>query len=475
MRSSITHRVFLAMLAAISLAIVCLFLLQQWTIRRGFLAYLDGLDRVTVEQVAQRLGDLYAKKGNLDFLRNASPHWLRLLMIPEAERVLDDWPEPTASLPEPSASELRPPLGIAPPHRRLIVLNAADERLVGPTGRGAVTFHPVLHRSETVGFVGMLPAAEALDAQQTRFLSQQKLALTLAAGGVVLVAGLFSLLLARRLVRPIQGLAVGTRRLASGQYAARVPVASADELGQLARDFNALAFTLEKNEELRRRWVADISHELRTPLAILRGEVEALLDGVRAPTSEALGSLHGEVLRFTRLVDDLYQLSLSDLGALTYHKEDVDLAEILKESLDCFRGELARQEIRLEVDLPHAEGPRVFGDAERLAQLFTNLLDNALKYTDPGGQLVVRLSVPAGGAVVELEDSAPGVPEQDLGKLFGRLYRVEASRNRESGGAGLGLAIAKSIVEAHAGTIEASASRLGGLRISVTLPAEETR
>ncbi len=475
MRSSITHRLFLAMLAAICLAIVCLFFLQQWTLRRGFLAYLDGLDRVTGERVAQRLEDLYAKKGTLDFLRNTPPHWLRLLMIPEAERVLDDWPEPTASEPKSSAAEPHLPLGIAPPHQRLIVLNAARERLVGPTDKETVTFHPVLHRGETVGFVGMVPAEESLDAQQSRFLSEQKLALTLAAGGVVLVAGLFSLLLARRLVRPIQGLAVGTRRLASGQYAARVPVASADELGQLARDFNALALTLEKNEELRRRWVADISHELRTPLAVLRGEVEALLDGVRAPTPESLGSLHGEVLRLTRLVDDLYQLSLSDLGALTYCKEEVDLSEVLQASVDRFRAELARQGIRLDVHLPQGDGPRIFGDAERLAQLFTNLLDNTLKYTDPGGQLVVRLAARAGSAVVEFADSAPGVPEEDLGKLFDRLYRVEASRNRASGGAGLGLAIARSIVEAHAGTIEAGASSLGGLRIRVTLPAEGKR
>ncbi|MBI5441532.1 MAG: HAMP domain-containing protein [Deltaproteobacteria bacterium] len=473
MRLGITYRLFLSMLAATCLAIVCLLLLVQWSLHRGFLRYLGALDRITVEQVAERLERLRAERGTLEFLKDDPREWVRVLMTPGAELVLARRGDFEERGPQDLRPGLPPPPGIEPPHRRLLVLDAARAQLLGPpTGAEEATLRPLLEQGRIVGYVGMVPPGRALDPLQLHFLSQQKFVLALAAAGVVLVAGLFSLLLARRLVRPIRGLAAATRTLASGQYAARVPATSSDELGQLARDFNALALTLEKNEELRRRWVADISHELRTPLAILRGEVEALLDGVRASSPESLGSLHAEVLRLTRLVDDLYQLSLSDLGALTYRKEDVDLAELLDDCLDRFRGEFTRKSLRLEADVPREGGPRVFGDPERLAQLFTNLLDNSLKYTDAGGQLVVSLETRDGVATVDFEDSAPGVGEGDLARLFDRLYRVDASRNRASGGAGLGLAIAKSIAEAHAGTLEAHSSRLGGVQLRVTLPTD---
>jgi two-component system sensor histidine kinase BaeS len=250
-----------------------------------------------------------------------------------------------------------------------------------------------------------------------------------------------------------------------------VPVSSSDELGRLAGDFNAMALTLEMNEKARRQWLADISHELRTPLAVLQGEIEALLDGIRTVTPETIRSLHAETLRLNRLVNDLYQLSLSDLGTLSYHKEDLDPAVVLRDSVDSFRSEFDRKSIRLEADIPDRTDATVFADPERLSQLFANLLDNSLKYTDAGGMLVVRLRGGSNGVTVEFEDSAPGVPGEALGRLFDRLYRVEGSRARESGGAGLGLAICKNIVEAHAGTITAQASPRGGILIRIVLSA----
>jgi two-component system, OmpR family, sensor histidine kinase BaeS len=284
------------------------------------------------------------------------------------------------------------------------------------------------------------------------------------------VAAGLSLPLANRLVRPVKALAAATGRLAAGEFATRVPVASADELGQLARDFNVLALTLEKNEQTRRQWVADISHELRTPLAILRGEIEALQDGVRQPTPESINSLHGEALRLGRLVEDLYQLSLSDLGALTYHKEELDLAVVLTAALAHYRPELTGKRIALTAEIPRAGAAVVFGDPERLHQLFANLLDNAVKYTDQGGKLEVRLTCRDHEATIDLADSAPGVPESELERLFDRLYRVESSRSRDAGGAGLGLAICRNIVLAHTGTITAHPSPLGGVLIRIALP-----
>ena len=278
---------------------------------------------------------------------------------------------------------------------------------------------------------------------------------------MVLVVVIFSLPLANRLIRPIKAMAAATRDIASGKYSIRVPISSSDELGQLARDFNEMALTLEKNEKARRQWVADISHELRTPLAVLRGEIEALLEGIRSITPEAIRSLHAEVLRLHRLVEDLYQLALSDLGTLTYHKDELDLAEILTDSIEPYRAEFARKGIKLSTDISQGSKITVFADRERLQQLFANLIDNSLKYTEPGGELDILLSCHSSQAAVEFKDSSPGVPEDNLDRLFDRLYRVEGSRNRASGGAGLGLAICRNIVEAHAGTIAAYPSTVG--------------
>jgi two-component system, OmpR family, sensor histidine kinase BaeS len=179
-------------------------------------------------------------------------------------------------------------------------------------------------------------------------------------------------------------------------------------------------------------------------------------------------------MRLNRLVDDLYQLSMSDLGALTYRKEDLDLAELVTDALDSFRPEFAQKGISLTEDIATAGTTMVFGDHERLCQLFSNLLENSLKYTDEGGSLKVSLLCSGYRATVDIKDSAPGVPASDLDRLFERLYRVEASRNRAAGGAGLGLAICRNIVDAHAGTICAQPSPLGGLWISVMLPLTET-
>ena len=219
--------------------------------------------------------------------------------------------------------------------------------------------------------------------------------------------------------------------------------------------------------------MADISHELRTPLAVLRGEIEALQDRVRTFTPEAARSLHSEVMRLNRLVDDLFQLSMSDIGALTYRKENVDVLAILNREAELFRSEFTEKNISLKLDISTKDEIYIFGDPERMQQLFDNLFSNSLKYTDPGGTLSITCQSAAGGTEILFQDSSPSVPAADIDKLFERLYRVESSRNRASGGAGLGLAICRNIVEAHGGSIAAESSPLGGVLVRITLPSGE--
>ena len=285
-----------------------------------------------------------------------------------------------------------------------------------------------------------------------------------------LLSALVAVLLARVFLAPLKRLADATHRLASGDFTARVAVASRDELGRLAEDFNRLAGTLEKTERMRRDYIADISHELRTPLAVLRGELEAVEDGVRPLTPATLHSLQAEVAALTKLVDDLYELALAGAGAPAYRKTAVDAAALLRRALDAFRERLAARGLSLETELPDDGTLPVLADPNRLTQVFHNLMENAARYAERGGHLRVAGRRDGDAVRIDFQDSGPGVPPELTGRLFERFFRVEGSRSREGGGAGLGLAISRGVVEAHGGRIAARSSPLGGLWVEIVLP-----
>jgi two-component system sensor histidine kinase BaeS len=286
---------------------------------------------------------------------------------------------------------------------------------------------------------------------------------------MVLVSVLLAIPLVYQLLVPVKAMIGGAEKLTSGDYSIRIPVASKDELGQLSEHFNLLATTLERNEKSRRRYMADISHDLRTPLAILQGEIEAVQDGVR-DVGSSLPVLHSEVKHLNRLVGDLHELSLSDIGALNYRKHLVDPVIALEQVIEQYIPRMADRNIDLTSTLPGEGTLSLNADPNRLRQLFTNLLENSLRYTDGGGRVDVTMYQEGRKLKIRFQDTAPGVPEEAFPKLFARLYRVETSRNREKGGSGLGLAICKNIVEGHQGHIAACPSPLGGLSVEVTLP-----
>jgi len=475
MKVGVAHKLFLAILTAAVLSVFSSVVIMQWNISRGFLKFINSVEQSGVSRLAGKLEEFYSSEQNWDLLRSDPSRWNRLVAVsllevgPPHENHLPDGPPPNhipgenhGLMPPRMSHNFDQRIYLLDSNKNVLIKNA--EVTVGNT------MTPLLYQGRVVGYLGLSPRQIISDAPQQRFLREQKFALSLTAGVVVLLASALSLLLARRLVKPIQELTHATHQLAAGSFAVRVSAAAHDELGQLARDFNALALTLEQGELTRRQWVADISHELRTPLAILRGEIEALQDGIRQPTTEKINSLHSEVMHLVRLVDDLYQLSLSDVGALTYRKSELDLASVLKETVMPFRSDFLSKNITLELKIPKNGGVSFFGDSERLHQLFSNLLDNSLKYTDSGGRLQVYLHVDNSNVTIDFNDSAPNVPEAELDRLFERLYRVESSRNRLTGGAGLGLAICRNIVTAHNGNITAQASSMGGLWIRIELP-----
>jgi len=321
-----------------------------------------------------------------------------------------------------------------------------------------------------VGYLGLTQRKKLSNQNQLQFSRQQADTFAWIALGSLLIAGGLAFPLANHFVKPIKMLKQSTKSLTSGEYKTRNPHKANDELGELSRDFNILAKTLEDNEVARKRWIADISHELRTPLAILRGEIEAIIDKVREPDPKSMESLHQEVLQLTRLVDDLYELSVSDLGALNYRMTDVDITKEIATTLSSFELNFDEKNIKVTTKYPSGKKYLIRGDSERLHQLFTNLLENSLRYTDDDGTLEIAILQEDNYLTLSFSDSAPAVATSDLPKLFDRLYRADPSRNRSLGGAGLGLAIANNIVDAHQGEMDAMHSDLGGLMITIKLP-----
>lgn len=478
MKISIKYRLFLAFLLATCTLVGCMFLVMKISFDRGFLRYINNLEQARLSQLSDNLQMAYNSHGNWEFLRDNPAAWFRLLADTLPENL--SLPRPRRKLEQRPQDEAVP--GFWPPRRKMrrtphqfewrVVLLDSDRQLIfGPQHyRQRVTPKPLITGEQTIGYLGLLPPPFIVNPLQQQFIQKQRHSFAIIALIMAAAAALLSIPLAQRLVRRITNLAAATHQLTAGQYETRVPEGGSDELGQLAQDFNSLAQTLEKNQQLRRQWVADISHELRTPLAVLRGEIEALQDGVRSQSSQSLSMLHDEVMHLNRLVEDLYQLSLADINALSYCKESTDLGETLRQAVETFRGEFADRGIELNCEIPAANTLLMQGDKRRLHQLFSNLLENSLRYTESGGKLNIQMASITDQIIIHFKDTAPGVPADKVGHLFDRLFRVEGSRSRSTGGAGLGLALCKTIVEAHDGTITARPSPLGGLWVETVLP-----
>ncbi len=352
--------------------------------------------------------------------------------------------------------------------RRLSLLNAERKSIAGRPASADAEALPVELDGVTVGWVQLIPTTGPMNREQRDFLERQRSVLLITLFSAIAAAGLLAWLLSRQLSAPVARVGQAIRALAEGRFATEVAVEGRDEIADLAKDVNQLARTLAANESARQRWTADIAHELRTPLAILQAELEAISDGVRKPTNEAIESLLSESRHLRDLVNDLHQLSMADAGALDYRMSPLDLTEQIYAAESRFGERMSRAQLTLNIRVP-ASPVMMQGDATRVTQLIDNLLENSARYTDQGGRVEVALT--ADGDLT-IEDSAPSVSGDQYDQLFDRFYRVEGSRRRSEGGSGLGLAICKKIVEAHNGDITATPSALGGLRVEVSFPVE---
>jgi len=482
-------RILLAQVVAVVLALLVATVITRTSLNHGFTGFLQRQESAVLATLAPALVDVYEQQGSWDFLRDNPNNWQRIWRLSRGQQGgpgaggprrgptqgpgRGGPPETDAAGPAaPPDSELR---WLANPGRgalrdRLFLLDELKNPIAGsgPSGLEGLALQELAVDGTIIGWIGFAPTGNVLPPDAQRFLAGQVRIMFLALGLALVVAALLSWILARNVSRPVQSLARTVRQLSDGQYEARAADTPGDEIGTLAKHVNRLAESLQKSRTARKRWMADIAHELRTPVAVMKGEIEAIADGVRQVDGNTAASLNEEINHLASMVDDLQALALADAGALNIHRQELDLDELVRFSADSFRTRLAEKNLQLSLDL--AEGLEINADAQRIRQLLHNLLENCCRYTDADGTIWLGLSRKGDKAVLKLEDSGPGVSDEQLEKLFDRFYRAEGSRSRATGGSGLGLSICRNIAEAHGGRIEAAHSPRGGLMLQIVLP-----
>ena len=492
---SIRYKLFFAILFANFFLAVAMYAVSIHNFKQGFIDYLSQVESEKLMPLSTALAREYEQQQSLQHLAQQHRRWRELIHThvldnkkpsprlkkkPEEEKFTqnrfrddhrhDDPKEhDNEQHSEKPRDRVKEPLPFDP---RLLLLDSNRQVIIGNKEKvKQAVFQPVLFDGQTIGYLGIVRRQEFRSDIEKIFVDQQQQSFAAVLVILLLLSVAVAFPLASTLVRPINNLVRSTHDLTSGNYSVRTDVQQQDELGQLARDFNVLAKTLEENRKARQQWIADISHELRTPLAVLKGEIEAIQDGIRPMDSKSMESLAQEIEQLNCLVADLYQLTLSDMGGLSYKKVSVDVAELVDDTLEFFASDINKQQIEISKDIQYTGV--ISADRQRLLQLFSNLMQNSLRYTDKGGKIVISMAKNNAQLKIIWSDSSPGVSEEDLPRLFERLYRADNdSRNRQVAGAGLGLAICANIVEAHQGTISAGHSSLGGLQITITLAVD---
>ena len=463
MGKSILFKLWIIFIFTLALALTAMLVFTHWSMQRSFIDYVN---KKSVKQL-----------GSLEYVlirvHNEHGSWDKL----QAQRGL--WRElrHRALLSQTESEDYRGNSHYLKDFFEPLVLVDADHTLIAgrPRPQAHYRWHPVVDEDKTLGYIGYLKPHRLIRKVDRLFLEKQVRSFFLVGLLCLILSSVVAWLLSRRFVQPIKSLTAGAQALASGDYRVRIPSHTCDELGRLCAHFNELAATLAANEQSRRQWVADISHEMRTPLAVAKAQIEALQDGIRAPSADNLALVHNKINALSRLTDDLYELSLSDLGALSYHKQPLMLGAVLQEAIEDYEAQFAQAGLVLETDITLDHRDVIYGDNERLVQLFHNLLENNLRYTHKPGRVKISAVRRHQDILVLIDDSAPAVPDEQLERIFDRLYRLEASRKPATGGAGLGLSICKNIVTAHQGSIVAQSSPLGGLRIALQFPLSTAR
>jgi signal transduction histidine kinase len=455
---SLQVRFLASLVLSVAAALATVAIVARWSTTSQFEQYVQQ-NHAEMQQVAKRL---------------ALDTGQRVVVANAAGRVfLDSSNELLGTTLDPAAG----PADQAPPARAMVVVKkinlgdatspgAADAMYAGIPTAG----QPPAGGLALYGGSALTTVAPTLIDPEELFLSSfnRSLLVGVLVGGIVALA--LAVALSRGVVRSIAALTAAARDMANGHLDQRVQVRQGDEIGELGHAFNAMAEGLTRTEQLRRGMVADVAHELRTPLTNLRGYLEALRDGVAEPCPAVLGSLYDEAVLLSQLVDDLQDLALSDAGQLTLFRELTDADELVASAVRSVQPEASSRGVTVHLDASGVESVLIWADVRRVGQVLRNLLANALAYTPAGGRITVSAAAVGGELTVLVDDTGPGISAEHVPNLFERFYRIDSSRARATGGAGIGLAVVKQLVEAHGGMVGVRSVVGTGTTFSFTLP-----
>ena len=485
----ITKTLFLTLLSIASLIILVNLALARWSFDLGFREFIGGIEKQRLTRLSKVLVKSYQENGN---------SWqdidLSMVSFSGANYGKGRRPPPHhGRFKGPSGGLDRPPhrRGDGPPHRRdnpppphhpnpmvkdnlgpdTALFDNDDVFVAGTINRSisqSVTFDIEID-GKKVGYLQSWPLLKTEAQSASQFAQQQFTASVVIAIVSLLLAGLISWLVSRRLLKPVKQILSGVSDLSEGNYQVSFKQRRKDEIGQLMSDIESLSQTLEQNRSAKNRWFANISHELRTPITVLQGEIEVLKAGIRPLNMEQVYSFEQEVELLRRLVEDLYQLSMSDIGALRYQFSPLNISDCVQSTAEGFESLAVNKQIEFTLEV--TSDLSISADKQRLEQLLLNLLTNSFAYTDSGGKIKVKLEQNAQTLMLTVTDSAPGLPPEECELMFEPLYRHDSSRKMRESGAGLGLSICKNIVEAHQGSISARPSELGGICVTASFKA----
>ncbi|HTP00523.1 MAG TPA: ATP-binding protein [Anaerolineales bacterium] len=443
---SITLKLVVAFVTVSLLSTVLVVAFTRWRSREEFRTFLIDQNR---PGVVVAFSEYYQKHGSWEGITNAH------IMAPQP-----------AAPPQFQGG----PFTLVDPSSNRVVLAGAGYQMGASISASAVPDGiPIRSGDRVVGILLINRPVYRIGAPGAAFLDRVNLQILVGSLVAVGLALLLAIILARTLTRPIRELTLATQGVSTDKPAHQVPVRSRDELGQLAMSFNRMSDNLSRSLELRRQMTADIAHELRTPISIILGHAEAVHDGVLPASNETFEIIRDEAERLEHLVEDLRTLSMADAGELKLSMQPCSAEDLLRSAERSYTHQARQKDISIETTIQQ-DLPEIEVDVQRMREVVSNILDNALRYTPQGGR--IKMSAARAGAQVEIrvQDTGPGVSAEDLDKVFERFYRTEVSRSRDEGGSGLGFAIARSLVEKHGGSIWAESQPGQGLTVIIQLP-----
>jgi len=439
----------------------------------SFNDFINETEHQQVATLKQRMVAFYQQHQSWDPLKNNDPLWRSMLGANTKQTSLT--PSELEQHKLEKAENVSTLSHLLQTRRRLSLYDMDGQVVVGrPLHTENASKEAIELNGQQIGWISLIPSQLSEGSPGNEFLAQQYKSYYVIALSVIALAFITAWLFSRHLVAPISALINGTYTLIKGNYTVRIEKKTNDELALLSDNVNILAETLDKNQHNRAKWMSDVSHELKTPLTVLRGQLIGIQDDVFVADEQRIQLFIDQIDSMSNIVNDLYQLSSTDAGGLTYKKEPLNPIQIALQVADSFSTQFKQKNLHVDctqvTTLLGETECSVLADKDRLRQLFVNLFENTYRYTDAPGHIQISASIINQQVTIQLQDSAPSVPTSEQPHLFERFYRVEPSRNRNSGGSGLGLALCKQIVDAHQGTICTSTSSLGGLSIEITFP-----